>query len=135
MVKERDFVTFTKTPKTLQRKIKVFAFTNTPSNFEYKNKTWYGDGQRAILVSDGMKSYGLPKRYKHVDFYIMIGDNYFHNGLQFDKEDQGAAYNIELSVNKAYGSYVISGTVTHNNKSVLSFSGHSFFKRNQKGKG
>ncbi|RYE53473.1 MAG: hypothetical protein EOP48_14320 [Sphingobacteriales bacterium] len=126
--KSRDVVTILGTPPDLQNSIKVFAFVDEPERVEYKTRTWYGDGKPAILVSDGENNYGLPKEYRHADFYITIGEKFFSNSFRFDKRNPEAAYDIEISVRPVDTTYAVSANVSHHGRTFTSVSEHSASK-------
>jgi hypothetical protein len=123
--RSNDTIKFTHTPELLQKRAKVYAFTNNPATVEFKNGNLYdGNGTPALLVTDGIKSYAFPKRYRHADFYILIDENYFHNSLIIDKKDTNAAYDIELSLSQVGNNYYVSGKTTSANDGSLSFRTH-----------
>ncbi|MDQ3109855.1 MAG: hypothetical protein M3R17_08160 [Bacteroidota bacterium] len=125
MFQSHDTISFGATPVELQKKIKVFAFTNNPQKVEYKGNEWYGDGKPAIVVYDGKNNYGLAKEYEHVLFYITVGEKPHFYQLNFDKSKTRDAYDIQLTVTPKDTSYFVKGFVFHLDHQFIAFNGNT----------
>lgn len=123
--RSNDTLKFTRTPETLLKKVKVYAFVNNPTIVEYKNGSLLdNNGNHAILVSNEIGNYPFSKNYQHADFYIIIDEKYFCNSVTIDKKEKNAAYDIELSLSQVDSSYYVSGNIKHHNEIVTSFKSH-----------
>jgi len=129
LFRTHDSFDIVNTPDSIKAHVKVYAFVNNPTKVEYKNNKWTSeDGSQAILVYNGSESLGLPKQYKHADFYVTIGEEFFYNNFIIDKENTTEAYNIKFSIDHFENKYYLTGEVLHHRKSKQSFFGHQMYR-------
>jgi len=125
----RDSFEFVNTPESIKAKVQVYAFLNNPSKVEYKDGKWISDdGSQAIVVYNGSENFGLPKRYKHADFYVNIGEDFFCKDFAIDKENTAEPFDIKFTVEQAGSNYFIKGNVLYEARTKISFQGSQMSK-------